>query len=155
MLSDQIRVDSFTGFVAANEARVRRALTASFGSEAGREAAADAFAYAWQHWDRIRLMENPCGYLYRIGHNQARNADPVILGHDLGRMVDGMPWVEPGLGEAIASLSNQQRTVFALLHGYEWTMSEVAELLGISKGAVQTHERRAKKRLRRALGVPI
>jgi RNA polymerase sigma factor (sigma-70 family) len=153
VLADQVRVDSFTEFVSANEANVRRALTASFGSENGREAAAEAFAYAWEHWDRIRMMANPSGYLYRVGRNQAARTSRVGVGGDLRRIVREMPWVEPELAGALAALSERQRTVFALLHAYEWTMSEVAELLDISKGSVQLHDRRAKRRLQRSLGV--
>jgi hypothetical protein len=30
---------------------------------AGRDAAADALAYGWEHWERIKDMKNPIGYL--------------------------------------------------------------------------------------------
>ena len=63
------------------------------------------------------------------------------------------PWVEPRLHEALARLSRQQRVVVWLLHSAEWTMSEVAKLLGISKGSVQRHADRAMRRLRNTLGV--
>jgi DNA-directed RNA polymerase specialized sigma24 family protein len=153
VLPDQVRVDSFTEFVVEHELRVRRALTAAFGSDAGREAAADAFAYAWQHWDQIRTMKNPGGYLYRVGHNQARHANRVVVADDIGRVAGRMPWVEPGLAGALASLSEQQRTVVALVHAYEWSLAEVSQVLGISKGSVQVHERRAMRRLQRQLGI--
>lgn len=39
-----------------------------------------------------------------------------------------------------------------LLHCFEWTLAEVAELLGMSKGTVQVHDRRGLSRLRRELG---
>ena len=45
LLADQARVDSFTEFVAEIEPRLRRALTATFGIEAGRDATADALVY--------------------------------------------------------------------------------------------------------------
>ena len=64
-----------------------------------------------------------------------------------------LPWVEPGLAGALGRLSEQQRTVVLLLHAYDWTMSEVADALGVSKATVQTHEHRAMKRLRRGLKV--
>ena len=41
----------------------------------------------------------------------------------------------------------------ALLHGMQWSMSEVAEVLGISKATVQKHAERGMRRLRRQLGV--
>ena len=40
-----------------------------------------------------------------------------------------------------------------LIHGFDWTHYEVADLLQISTGSVQTHEKRALNKLRRDLGV--
>ncbi len=97
-------------------------------------------------------MENPSGYLYRVGYDKARRMRPrsvrlpVVEPHR-------STWVEPGLPDAFAALSERQRIVVALLHGYQWSMAEVAEHLGVSKGTVQTHDRRGLDRLRRKLGV--
>jgi RNA polymerase sigma factor (sigma-70 family) len=63
-----------------------------------------------------------------------------------------MPWVEPGLPAALATLSERQREVVMLLHCFDWTLGEVADVLGMSKGTVQVHERRGLARLRRELG---
>ena len=43
--------------------------------------------------------------------------------------------------------------VVLLLFGYEWSMSEVAELLGVTKATVQSYSDRALVTLRRKLGV--
>lgn len=154
MLSDDIKADSFTEFVVENETRLRHALTAAFGPERGREAAAEALAYGWEHWDRIRQMENPAGYLYRVGRDRARRMTP-------GRAVVTQTvaqqewWVEPGLPDALSHLSEKQRVVVALLYGYQWSMSEVADLLGVSKGTVQSYANRGLARLRRRMGVEL
>jgi DNA-directed RNA polymerase specialized sigma24 family protein len=66
-----------------------------------------------------------------------------------------IPWVEPGLPAALGRLSVRQREVIMLLHCFEWTLSEVSELLGLSRGTVQIHERRGLARLRRDLGVEL
>jgi RNA polymerase sigma factor (sigma-70 family) len=50
-------------------------------------------------------------------------------------------------------LPERQRVVVALLYGYQWSIAEVAEHLGLSKATVQTHAERGLKRLRRKLGV--
>ena len=60
--------------------------------------------------------------------------------------------MEPGLPEALAKLSERQRTVVILVHSLEWTQSEVADLLGVSQGAVRTHLERGVTRLRSKLG---
>jgi len=96
-------------------------------------------------------MENPTGYVFITGRNKGRKMTrrrPRFLEVP----TDRLPWVEPGLPKALARLSEQQRIVVALLHGYQWTMTEVAELLAISKTTVQNHAERGIEKLRRSLG---
>jgi DNA-directed RNA polymerase specialized sigma24 family protein len=154
MLSDRVRLDAFTEFVEANEANVRRALTAAFGTDVGMDATAEAFAYAWEHWDRVSGMENAPGYVYRVGFNHARTPSRRILVEQLEVQSRGMPWVEPGLPAALASLSEQQRVIVALVHSFEWSLSEVAALLEVSKGSVQSQLNRGLSKLRRKMGCP-
>jgi DNA-directed RNA polymerase specialized sigma24 family protein len=153
VLPDEVRSSSFTEFVEDSELRLRQALMASFGPEAGRDAAAEAFAYAWEHWDRVYEMDNPVGYLFRVGQSRGSKMDrrrkPVLPSVASG----GMPWVEPRLPVAMRRLPQKQRQVVFLLHAYDWSMSEVAELLGVSKATVQSYSDRAMRRLRRSLKV--
>ena len=153
MLRHDAKVEAFTLFVEAHEVKLRGALTASLGSEVGREAAAEAMAYGWEHWDRVSVMENPIGYLYRMGRNRGgrmHRRRRVLLPR---AEVAGEPWVEPGLPAALADLPERQRVVVWLLHSADWSMSEVAELLGISKSSVQRHGERGLLKLRHKLGV--
>ena len=152
MLADETKQDVFASFVVDHEMRLRQALTASFGSDIGKEAAAEALAYGWEHWDRIGAMDNPAGYLYRVGQDRARK---MKRRHRRLPAVDRsrLPWVEPGLPDAFLALPEKQRIVVALLHGYEWSMSEVANYLDVSKGTVQIHASRGMEKLRRRLGV--
>lgn len=152
MLADDTRAVSFTDFVDRFETKLRQSLTAAFGPELGREATADALAYGWEHWERVGRVDNPTGYLYRVGYNRALRMKPKrvrLPGVDAVRQ----PWIEPGLPKAFESLPEQQRIVVMLLHGYEWSMSEVAEHLDVSKSTVQTHAERGIDALRRKLGV--
>ncbi len=154
-MPDEIVVDSFTEWVQGAEPRLRHALTASFGSQVGKDAATDALSHAWEHWDRIRMKDNPLGYVYGVGRNKARRmASPrramfLDVPHQL------LPHIEPGLPAAIARLPEKQRIVVSLVYGYEWTMSEVAELLGTAKTTVQNHAERGLARLRNTLGVEL
>lgn len=152
MLSDGTVVGSFTDWAVEAEPRLRQSLTALFGVQEGLEATADALAFAWERWPDIVMMENPVGYVYGAARNRGRRR--------LGRRPVFLPvpeqrtqWVEPGLPSALAGLSEQQRLVVSLLHGYQWTMSEVAELLGVSKSTVQNHDDRGLRSLRGKLGV--
>jgi RNA polymerase sigma factor (sigma-70 family) len=146
------RVDEFTAFVTEHESRLREALMAACGGEIGRDAAAEALIYGWDQWDRIGAMDNPVGYLYRVGISRARRAqsrrhllfDPVEPAR--------LPDVEPRLPEALAALSERQRTVVVLIHCFQWTQSEVGEVLSLSKTTVQNHLERGMDSLRRQIG---
>ena len=72
MLTDETTAETFSAFVVEHEARLRHALTARYGSEVGKEAAADALAYGWEHWQRVSAMENPVGYLFTVGRDRGR-----------------------------------------------------------------------------------
>lgn len=155
MLDDPTTTVSFTVFVTETEARLRNALTAAWGPDRGREAAAEALAYGWEHWDRVQRMENPAGYLYRVGRDRARRMGPRRALLPAPRGAEAEYWVEPGLPAALAKLSEQQRLVVALVHGYGWSLSEVAELLEVSKSTVQSYADRGLRRLRRQMGVEL
>jgi DNA-directed RNA polymerase specialized sigma24 family protein len=150
---DSSGTEGFESFVREVEPRLKRALIAALGVERGLEAAAEAVSYGWQHWDRVHQMENPAGYLYRVGRSQGKpDPRPMVL-----PMVDPHTpaWVEPGLPAALAKLSEGQRTSVMLVHTFEYTFAEAAELLGVSKSTVQTQVERGLDRLRIELGVTL
>jgi RNA polymerase sigma-70 factor (ECF subfamily) len=151
MLEDRAKVDSFTNFVRDVEPRLRHSLIPSVGVDAATEATAEALAYGWEHWDRLRHMDNPAGYLYRVARTKARPARsrmPVLPGVSVSRL----PHVEPGLPKALRRLSEKQRTVVWLVHGLEWRQKEVADLLGVSEDTVRTHLSRGMEKLQRMIG---
>ena len=136
--------------------RLRRALVARYGPEGGNEAHAEAAAYAAGDWERIGAMDNPVGYLYRVGQSRLRRHlrhRPARFDAPTSRHPEPGAWVEPALPEAIAALSEQQRVCLLLVVAEQWTLTEVAELLDISKATVQTHVERAKRSIREHLGV--
>lgn len=148
--------DAFTEFARVAEPRLRLALGAAFGFDVAQEATADALAFAWENWDRVMKSANPVGYVFGVGRNRARRS----LSRDRTPFLPPVssleiPWVEPGLPAALGRLSVRQREVIMLLHCFEWTLHEVSELLGLSRGTVQIHERRGMARLRRDLGVEL
>ena len=52
---------AFEEFFRETEPKLRRALVAAYGLEEGRDAAAEALAYAWEHWERLRDIANVPG----------------------------------------------------------------------------------------------
>jgi DNA-directed RNA polymerase specialized sigma24 family protein len=143
--------DGFEGFFAIAEPRLRRALVAAYGTERGREAAAEALAYGWEHWSELRAMKNPTGYLYRVGQSRTRTRKSRVMFAPDTRSSD--PLVEPGLAAALAQLSDRQRIAVVLVHGFGWQLREVADVTGIAVTTVQNHVERGMARLRAALEV--
>jgi DNA-directed RNA polymerase specialized sigma24 family protein len=140
----------FESFFFAVEPQLRRAHFAVFGLERGPEATAEAFAWAWETWPRARNLDRPVGYLFRVGQSKTRRRRfrPVFT----PATVDD-PLVEPMLGAALAQLSESQRAAVVLVHGFGWTLREVAKLRGVKVTSVQTHLERGLRRLRAALEV--
>ena len=116
------------------------------------EAAAEALAYGWEHWQTIRSMDNPTGYLYRVGQTAAkRNRRPQ--GHLPAKAAPGLPDFEPMLGPALRDLSESQRVAVVLVHAFGWTLVDAAEILGVSLSTLRTHLSRGMSRLRTSLKV--
>jgi RNA polymerase sigma-70 factor (ECF subfamily) len=152
VMSEVDEREEFTSFFEDVEPRLRRALTAVRGHGDGREAAAEALTWAWEHWNQVRAMDNPAGYLYRVGVSRTRPRSTPVIPRSVPHLDSGF---EPGLASALAGLSERQRTVIVLVHGCGWTYQEVADALGVTKGSVGTYVRRALAHLRADLGVEI
>ena len=151
-MRDKLTHEDFTIFVTATEPRLSYALAAAYGVEVGSEATADAMAYGWEHWEDIKHMENPAGYLYRVGQTSARKYNrrrPLFPGVDRVEL----PRVEPGLPVALETLSESQRIAVVLLHGMQWSEREVADLLSVDRSTVRRHRDRGLAKLRHALEV--
>jgi RNA polymerase sigma-70 factor (ECF subfamily) len=139
---------AFEEFVRETEPRLRRALIAAYGVDRGREAVAESLAYAWEHWSKVRGMKNPAGYLYRVGQSRTRPRRAKVL-FERAALQDRE--IEPGLGDALAALSRRQRVAVVLIHGFGWTLAEVAELTGTRVTTVQSHAERGLRRLQVAI----
>lgn len=156
---DNTARDEFALFFGASERRLRLALTGAFGIETGGDAAAEALAWGWQNWDRVRGMDNPVGYLYRVGrttalrtvsHDASSSSSMAVEVHPAAWE---LPSFEPNLAKYLAGLSEQQRVAVWMVHGLGFTYREVAELLECSRPTVATHVRRGLLKLRHHLGV--
>jgi RNA polymerase sigma-70 factor (ECF subfamily) len=142
----------FAGFVEETEPRLLRALVSAFGTEVGREATRDALAYAWENWGRVSGMENPVGYLFRVGQSRSRTylRERVSFPEVPQR---GLPDVDPRLPSALGRLSRMQRAAVVLLYVDDMPEREAAEALGVSRASIRKHAERGLAKLRRSLGV--
>ena len=151
-LSEVVVGPGFDAFVRDVEPKLRRALVAGFGVDVGREATAEALAYAWEHWERVRQLENPAGYLYRVGQGWARRRPHRrLFFRELPEATES--WFEPGLAPALRTLSLRQRQAVILVHAMGLSQAETATMLGLKPSSVQNHVERGLSRLRLALGV--
>ncbi len=153
-MAESSREETFTAFVHKRGAHLKHALIATMGGAVGQDATSEALAYGWEHWDRVSTMDNPCGYLYRVGRTRGLPSKrPTVLYSLPESTSDSAPWIEPGLPRALADLSEMQRTVVMLVHAFGWSYRETAHLLEVTLGTVQRHMERGMEKLRTALKV--
>jgi DNA-directed RNA polymerase specialized sigma24 family protein len=143
----------FQAFFEATEPRLRAALVSAFGGEAGRDAAAEAFRYGWEHRATVLAMENPAGYLFQVGRQwgrRQRGRSSRRIGFEIP--APSSSTYEPGLANALASLSVRQRQAVVLVHGYGLTHLEAADLLGLGRSSIQNHVERGLTKMRERMG---
>lgn len=144
---------TFTRFVKEAEPRLSYALAAAYGPEVGNECTADALCWAWEHWERLQAMENPVGYLYRVGQSRSRRyrRPRVVFPRTMGEEHD----FEPGLPDALERLSRNQRVAVVLVCALDCSEREAAEIMGCSRSTVRTHLERGLEHVRERLGVTV
>ncbi|MGI9605754.1 MAG: RNA polymerase sigma factor [Acidimicrobiales bacterium] len=140
----------FERFVADARPRLWRAFLGSRGVHGAEEALAEAFTWAWENRERLLKMDNPVGYLYRVGLTRSTPRKTPELPAPLDV---GLPEIEPGLIPALLALSDKQRGAVWLVHACGWTYSDVALALEIGESTVGTHLTRGLAALRLAMEV--
>jgi len=133
--------------------RVQRGLIAQFGIEVGGEVASDVVLWAWEHIERLSDVQNPAGFLFRVGQSAARRhcrwqRDRARFPATPGWVADNAPELDDEVLDAMRSLKASQRVAVLLVHGYGFTYREVADLMQLSEPAVTNHIHRGLSRLR-------
>src|SRR6478672_1180583 len=93
--------ESFEAFIGGVAPRLRREFLGTRGADGGQEAVAEALSWAWEHWTEVQAMENPAGYLYRVGQSRTRPPRSVSLPQPVEL---GIPDFEPRLLPALLEL---------------------------------------------------
>lgn len=143
--------------VAAMEGRLAAAFLARYGTDVGREVTAETMAWAWENRDRLNGMDNPAGYLFRVGQSKSRRflrwrKERLRFPEERGATSGDVPWTEPGLPAALANLGHEERTAVVLVHCFQWSYAEVSELLDLPLHTVSNRIHRGLARLRTDLG---
>ena len=130
----------------------------------GREAAAEAFARAYERWPRVAAMESPEGWVYRVAVNICRRSwrQRVLESRALARMLPaaigdvddlhGDHHHHDDVYRACRRLPPRMRTAIRLRYWDDLTEHQVAERMGISQGTVSALLSTGRARLRRTLG---
>jgi RNA polymerase sigma-70 factor (ECF subfamily) len=135
------------------EPRLRRALVARYGLDVGSEVAAEAIAWGVEHAEQLAAMQNPSGYLFRVGQTAARRwfrrRAPVVFPREPQSSEDTDL---PGdVFDELARLKPDHRVAVLLVHGYGFSYREVADLLEVTEAAVNNYVHRGLKALRTRL----
>jgi RNA polymerase sigma-70 factor (sigma-E family) len=116
-------------------------------SGAADDLAADAFVEVWRHWPRVRAADSPVAYARGILANLARQwikrqaRDRAgVLGLGLLRRGGTEPDTVAVLDvrAALRRLPQRRRECVVLRYAFDMPEREVAEMLGISVGAVKS-----------------
>jgi RNA polymerase sigma-70 factor, ECF subfamily len=153
------RPASFEAFFAAEHARLLRALYLVAGNvEEAEEVTQDAFLALWERWERVGLMEDPTGYLFRTAMNRfcsrrrraARTARRI-----LGRVeaLDAFAQADErdALARALAALPARQRAAIVLTELLGYGSEEAGRILGVKDVTVRSLASQARAALRTSL----
>jgi RNA polymerase sigma-70 factor (ECF subfamily) len=148
----------FSEWYAAEYSRLVVLLALSTGSrEVGEDAAAEAFAKAYEKWDRVCRMATPTGWTYTVGLNVARRKlRRVALERALLRRQKPAEFVTSppdlsDLRQAVEELPNRQRTAVLLRYYADLPESEVAQIMKVSPGTIAKTLNVARQRLQARL----
>ena len=158
----RIRNGGFESFMQGHSARLVRALTMiSLDREAAADAAQEAFLQLYLRWDRVDQYRDPVAWLYRVGINRCKDyrrhlsrtarvverlssqKDPVT-GED--ELVDWTPDLD--FASTFRTLPKRQRTAATLYYLNDFSVQEIAKVMSISEGAVNSHLHRAREALK-------
>ena len=147
-------------FLAAVGAQLTGALVIRVGDPLlAEELASEAIARAWADWAHVSVMENPTGWVFRVGLNLAashwrrraarrRIDERHLVRDDAVQLCTAEALV---MRDAIAQLSEQQQRVVILRFYVQMSVQETADTLEVSTGTVKTQTSRAMARLRTML----
>ncbi len=146
---------SFTWFFTAEYPAVARLLTVVLrDAQAAEDLAQEAFVRLHRNWSRISGYDSPEAWVRRVALNLAfswRRREGRR--HSLERtfeVVDPDPSrtdIGVDIRRAVAALPQRERALVALYHLEDRPISEVADVLGMTPGAVKVGLHRARHRL--------
>lgn len=144
----------FASWYKETEPAVTRVLCAVSGDrDAAGEAVAEAFTRALARWKRVKAMERPDGWVYKVALNLWRK-ECRRRGREAGLQVPPAPAgleTDYEIWAVVATLPPRQREVLALRHIAQLSVADIALVLGVSVSTVTSTLTDARHRLSDAL----
>lgn len=158
--SSGVRASEFETFFLAERDRLFRALwLLTRDRHEAEEIAQDAFLKLWERWERVGLLRDPEGYLYRTAMNLFRNRRrraALALQRAVGtRPADhSIPAVEErdAVVRALGALTRGQRSALVLTNLLGFTSEEAAKALGVRPSTIRVLAARGRASLRDQMG---
>lgn len=120
----------------------------------------DAYARAWQRWDRVRDYGDPEGWIRTVARRIAisywRRARNALAAHRRSAPADRRPGPDADLVALIAALSTLPvpvRTTLVLYHLVDLSVADVARETGVPEGTVKARLSRGRRALAAALTI--
>ena len=136
---------SFEAFFETESRTLFRRLWLVTGNRAeAEEIMQDAFLKLWERWDRVRLVDDPIGYLYRTAMNVFRRRyQRAVMA--MKRVVGAGPGVDEFaeaderhvVRKALAELSPRQRAALVLTEMLGFSSEEAGKTLGVKASTVR------------------
>ena len=148
--------EAFESWYRQAHPRLIAALVSFCGSvEIAADAADEACMRAMVRWDRVSGMDSPDGWVYRVAVNHAKRRmrrarmERLLLAKH--RRADSLPAPAAEMWDAVGRLPLRQRTAVVLRYVVDMPESEIAVVMGVSRGTVASTLSDARKHLGRNL----
>jgi RNA polymerase sigma factor (sigma-70 family) len=144
--------DAFEDFYRLEHARVLASMTAVAGSlDLARDVTDEAFARAWDRWERVHDMAAAGGWVYRVALNvlRRRMRRAAMEQRLLSRQqpVVEVPPEARELWHLVRGLPERQRVAIVLRYVADLPEREIAAAMGVARGTVAATLAAARSRL--------
>lgn len=149
---------TFESFFEAESSRLFRAARLLTGShEEAEELCQEAFFKVWQRWDRVGVMENPAGYLYRTALNDYRkwHRRALLKARQVLRPTspdDPLLTIEARdtFARWLVGLTPRQRSAVVMTAWLGFSTEDAAEAMGVKPGTIHVLLSQARGSLKEA-----
>jgi len=149
-------IRDFEEFYTANRGRLFTALCLVTGNRhEAEEITQDAFLQVFERWDRVSEMDDPEGYVFRVGMNQFRNRYKrarlaLRRAFSPSRTTDELDAIETRdeVVRLLQALTPRERAAVVLTAIVDLSADEAGRLLGIRASTVRALTTRARANLR-------